>query len=807
MIVYQGKLSFVLVLKGGLSFLVYRKLSLTGNGVDKMAISDKTTKRMKNRLNFCIFGGILLATVYVLIKLFDVAVNESSKYQDMANRQQFRSTTLTANRGTIYDVNGQVLAQSVTVYTVFVDPRTFSERDKGVKTVIETELPDGSTTKEEYDREESIVATLTKYLPVTSDEVRRKLYKDNAYQVIATEVDKMTADAIDEEMAHLKITSVGITPTAKRNYPQNDLASTVIGHQGYNDDGIFEGTYGLEKYYDDYLTGIDGKIITATDPHGAEFQYERKLNYDAKDGHSLYTNIDITIQYYLEKALETANKTHNPKDKSCAIVMNAKTGAIYAMATEPDYNPNHPREIYDEATELMLAGLESTVSDSDYNKAVGDARGLQWTNKAISSLYFPGSVFKVVTGSAALEENAISLINDRFYCNGSVKVASNVKPIKCWTTHGGHGTQDFVQAMTNSCNPAFVKIGQQLGAKLFCQYFDAFGFTEKTGIDLPYETNSWYAEYSQMTPLALATSSFGQTNKVTPLQMICAYAAVVNGGYLVTPYIVDKIVDCDGNIVKEFTPNIKRQVISEETSRIMRQTLETVVTVNSGSNAYIKGYHIGGKSGTSQKLDLNPKGDTYVSSYCAFYPADDPEIIMLVMVDEPRNGLYYGSAVAAPVVSEVLSNVLPYLGYYAEYTDDELESLEVKIPNVEGAEIESATATLKSLTLDYEIIGSGTAVVKQVPSRGNTMPRGCTVILYTDDNYEEHWVEVPDLTNMSLEKANKKLTSLGLNLRPLGGAAHKTGAQCSGTTNYQPGESVQKGTIIEAFFLINDETG
>lgn len=748
---------------------------------------------------------MLLATVYVLFKLFDVAINESSEYQALANEQQFRSTAITADRGTIYDSNGQVLAQSITVYTVFVDPRTFAERDKGEKSVIKTKLADGSEKVEEFDREESIVSTITKYIPVTSDFVRQKLYKNNAYQVIAKEVDKLAATAITEEMARLGITSVGIIPTPKRHYPQNDLASNVIGHQGYNSEGIYEGLYGLERYYDDYLTGVDGKIITARDATGAEFQYERKLNYDAKDGHSLYTNLDTTIQYYLEKALESAVKQHNPKDRSCAIVMNAKTGAIYAMATKPDYNPNYPSQIHDEATAMLLAGLEPALSPEQYSAKLQNAWGTQWTNKAISSLYFPGSVFKVVTGSAALEENAVSLTNDSFYCNGSITVDGI--PFHCWTTHGGHGTQDFVEAMTHSCNPAFVKIGQQLGAKLFCRYFDAFGLTEKTGIDLPFEAQSLYAPYSRMTPVTLASSSFGQTNKVTPIQMICAYAAVVNGGNLVTPYVVDKIVDCDGNIVKEFTPTIKRQVISEETSQVMRQTLETVVTANSKSNAYIMGYHIGGKSGTSQKLDENEAGDTYVSSYCAFYPADDPEIIMLVMVDEPRNGLYYGSAVAAPVVSEVFTNILPYLGYYAEYTDDELESLEVTVPNVEGAELDSATATLKSMTLDYEVIGSGTAVVKQVPSRGNTMPRGCTVILYTDDNYEELWVEVPDLTNMSLEKANKKLASLGLNLKPLGGAANKSGAQCSGSTNYQPGESVQKGTIIEAYFLVNDETG
>ena len=483
--------------------------------------------------------------------------------------------------------------------------------------------------------------------------------------------------------------------------------------------------------------------------------------------------------------------------------MNCKTGAIYAMATETDYNLNDPSYIYDEKTSLALAGLEMSGDMEEYYNQRSLAWNLQWTNKAISSLYFPGSVFKVVTGSAALEENAMSL-SDTFYCDGETEVQGVI--FHCWTTHGGHGTQNFVQAMTNSCNPAFVEIGQRLGAKLFCHYFDAFGLTQKTGIDLPAEAVSLYVPYESMTPVSLASSSFGQTNKITPIQMICAYAAVVNGGNLVTPYVVDKIVDSDGNIVKQFAPTIKRQVISEETSAIMRQTLETVVTVNSGSNVYIKGYNIGGKSGTSQKLDENPEGNTYVSSYCAFYPADDPEIIMLVMVDEPTNGLYYGSAVAAPVVSEVFTEILPYLGYYAEYTEEELAELEVTVPDVEDATVESAIATLESIGLNADVVGDGETVVKQVPSHGNQMPKDSTVVLYTEEGTEEEMVYVPDLTGYTLKEANEELAELGLNLRPLGGAAQKAGAECSGVMNYKECY-VPRGTIIEAYFLINDETG
>lgn len=750
---------------------------------------EKSTASMKARLFLVVFVVMLAIMVYVSFSMYNVAVRESGKYQALANSQQFKTMTVAANRGSIYDTNGQVLAQSITVYTVFVDPVTYQERDR--------------------DYENLIVATLANTFDLEESSVREKLYKNNQYQVIAREVDKTTATELinslvvtDAEGKKHQITSVGATPTAKRYYPNNDLAANVIGHLHYDGYGV----YGLESYYDDYLTGVDGKIITAIDAHGREIQYRYKQSYDAQDGDSIYTNIDTTIQYYTEKALKSAVEDNKAKNKGCAIVMEAKTGKILAMATEPDYDLNNPAVIYDDKTATSLAGLLEIGDEDEYASQRSNAWNLQWTNKAISSLYYPGSVFKVVTASAALEERAISPIFDTFYCSGSMTVVKDVPPIHCWTTGGGHGTQTFAEAMTHSCNPAFIQIGQKLGSESFCKYFEAFGLTEKTGIDLPAETNSIYVPYSRMSTLDLATSSFGQTNKITPLQMITAYAAVVNGGNLVTPYIVNKIVDADGNIVKEFTPTIKRQVISEETSAIMRDTLETVVTMNQGSNVYIKGYDIGGKSGTSQKLD-EPGGESrYVSSYCAFYPAEDPEIIMLVMVDDPTNGRYYGSAVAAPVVSEVFTEILPYLGYYAEYTEEERENLDVNVPDVVNAEIGAAKATIEALGLEAEIIGKGETVVRQVPTTGNAMPKGCKIVLYTEQDYEPEYVKVPDLTGRSLEYANNKLASLGLNLKPLGGAARKTGATCSGVMNYKE-EYVEVGTIIEAYFIVNDETG
>lgn len=742
---------------------------------------------MKARLFLIIFVVMILVAGYVSYVMYDVAVKDSDKYQALANSQQFKTLTVSANRGSIYDTNGQVLAQSVTVYTIYVDPKTYQERDTKYENLI--------------------VTTLSSNLGIDDSSIREKLYKNNQYQIIARDVDKLTAEAITDALVvrnsegkiEHQVTSVVAAPTSKRYYPHNDLASNVIGHLHYDGYGI----YGLESYYDDYLTGVDGKIITAVDAYNREIQYKYKQSYDAQDGDSIYTNIDTTIQYYTEKALKSTVDQNNPKNRACAIVMECKTGKILAMATEPDYNLNEPAEIFDERVAKSLSNILADSGEDEYLASRSTEWNKQWRNKAISELYFPGSVFKVITGSAALEEQAISL-NDTYYCRGYANVADQT--IHCWTTSGGHGTQNFVEAMTNSCNPAFIAIGQALGDKAFTDYFKAFGLTEKTGIDLPAETDSIYVPYSRMSLVDLSVSAFGQANKITPIQMITAYAAVVNGGYLVTPYIVNKIVDADGNIVKEFTPTIKRQVISEETSAVMRDVLHTVVTANSGSNVYIEGYDIGGKSGTSQKLDENPAGDTYVSSYCAFYPAEDPEIIMLVMVDEPRNGRYYGSAVAAPVVSEVFTEILPYLGYYAEYSEEELENHDVNVPEVTNSNVGAARATIEGLELEVEIVGSGETVLRQVPSSGSAMPRGCTVVLYTEENYEPKYVYVPDLSGMSLEKANKTITNLGLNLKPLGGAAKKTGARCSGVMNYKD-QYVEVGTIIEAYFIVDDETG
>ncbi len=770
-------------------------------------MTDKPSRIMKRRLNLWINLVIIVLVVYIVFCIFRVSVTESEKWQELANSQQLRSTVVSASRGTIYDANDQVLAQSATVYTVYCDPVMLwedyldkkderieelqqliaDEDDADQRAEYQASLDEAKTTDETFD---DLVQFLASTLELDTADVESYCTdEDSRYVILKRNVEKTTADEIEDYLSQEELDGIRCDPSTKRFYPQNELASNVIGHLSYDGDGI----YGLEAYYDDYLSGVDGRVVTATARNGTEIPYRYKQSYDAQDGDSLKLNIDVNIQYHLERALNEAYEEHQPNERACGIIMNPNTGEIYAMATTYSYDPNNPAEITDAETAAELAALDP--DSQEYSEMQLNAWSTQWKNKAVSELYFPGSVFKVITGSSALEEKAISL-EDTFSCNTSITVADT--NFSCWATYN-HGSQNLATAMLNSCNPAFVQIGQRLGAEGFFKYFKAYGFTETTGIDLPGEASSIYMPLSRMGSVELASSSFGQTNKVTPIQMITAYAACINGGYLVTPQVVDKIVDSNGNVVEDFETVVKRQVISEETSAAMREILEGVVNGQPGSNCYIQGYRIGGKSGTSQKIDVDASGNTYVASYCAFAPADDPEIIMLVMVDDPTGGKYYGSQVAAPICVDVLSEVLPYMGFFPEYTEEELEELQVSVPNVEYATVESATQTLEDLGLEVKIRGEGDSVVKQVPV-SVSVERGSSVVLYTEEDYTEETVVVPNLQGLTKEQAQSTLEAYGLNLSPQGSAAYEEGAIASWDQDYAVGTNVPMGTAISVTF-------
>lgn len=757
---------------------------------------------------------------------FKISVVENEKYQEMANDQHFGSITLSAHRGSIYDAKGNTLAKSASVYKVFLDPKQFRDDMDTLQKSIDkrnSEKAAGTYTPK-YDKEgneldvlpESLdafrsetVTFLALKLGISEEKVKTAMEENTQYSVLQDQVEKPVADEVLDYFNNVGFISLNVEEDTKRYYPQNDLAASVIGFTV----GDGSGAYGVEAYYDEYLSGHDGKTISAKDSNGNELPYRYSKTYAPQDGGDVYLTIDMNIQYYLEKHLQEMNKKFGVKNRSCAILMNAKTGAIYGMATAPTFDLNQPYEISDETIKAQLAAL---TDEDEKTQLTSEEREKQWKNKCITEIYEPGSVFKVVTSASAIEENLIDLKNDSFFCSGQVTLEGAYYPIKCHNTNG-HGAQTFQEALTHSCNPAFMEIGARLGIDKFCYYFDAFGLAEKTGIDLPAESSGIGFQPDKMTNVDLAVSSFGQGETITPIEMITSYCATINGGYLLKPYVVDKVVDEDGNVILKNERTVKRQVVSEETSETMRTVLKNVVTDNGGGNVTIKGYSIGGKSGTSQRLSVTEKGQTangkeedadeqeYGASYVCFTPAEDPEIILLVLADMPDKSIaYYGSQVAVPTARDILTDVLPYLGISPEYSDDELENLDVKIPILEGS-IDEAKATLDGLGMTYEVIGSGIEVVAQSPVTGTSVAKGGCVYLYTDAGNTAEYTTVPNLQYLSPETANETLTYNELNYVTRGASATRSDAIVN-SQSIQPGTQVPKGTCIELELIVNEDS-
>ena len=743
---------------------------------------------MKKRILAILRILCIVITGIVSGVLFKVSVIDSKELSAMATDQQQSSFDIKAKRGTIYDRNNKVLAQSTTVWDVIISP--------------------GDIEKNEPENREFICKGISDILGVKY-ETLTEACKDisSRYYVVKKKVDRSTVEKINNFVLknNLNRYSVYTVENSERSYPNGTLAASVLGFVNENEEG-----YGIEAYYNSYLKGTDGRVITTTDAHGNAMPYDYSARYSAKDGNSLVLTIDETLQYYLEKNLEITVSQHKLANRSTGIIMNAKTGAIVAMATSPGFDPNDPSNVYFESDKLTLAKMSADKkTEEEILAKKQEIWGKQWQNKAVSELYIPGSVFKMFTCASALEEEVVSL-DSTFECSGIADVAGT--KIRCWNV-GGHGVSNLTEAMIRSCNPAFIKIGQLLGVEKFRKYFEAFGFTEKTGIDLPGEADSLYVKESDMGIVELSSSAFGQTTKVTPIQMVTAAAAVVNGGKLVTPYVVDKIIDSDGNVVKSAQTVVRRQVISEETSATMRKILEDVVTANGGGNAYMSGYRIGGKSGTSEKIDDYNSGKTpelrYVATFCAIVPIDDPEYVMLVVCDEPTSGYIYGSAIAAPVVSAVFKEGLEYMGIYPQYTADELAQQDVTVPWVGGYNSIRAEAQLTAAGLKAEYIGStdGTEVTGQVPSAGTVMPSGSTVMLYMGDIplSDYRMSTVPNVIGMTVEEANKALSEAGLNISITGAATGSEAKAVSQSVN--SGLVVYRGSVIEVNFLVNNETG
>ena len=755
---------------------------------------------MMQRLVFVVCPVMLVVLVYVVVNLFNWSVVRGEEMEGRAARQQLSDSTIKATRGTIYDTNMNVLAQSATAWNVIIDPATIDEEfDKQIASAQENEQPVPS--KESL--QQQMASDLAGALGLNVEDVLEQMsYTNRRYRKIADRADRSAINALLEVLDEKDYVGVSTEVSTKRYYPYSTLASSVIGFCNSEDTGI----YGLEAQYDDVLSGTDGRIITAQDALQDALPTTYERTYDAVDGYSIVTTIDTVIQQYIESALQSAVDQYQPENGAAIIVMDTNTGGILGLASYPNYDLNDPYTIRDAYT---LQQIELLPTEEEKSEARGAAREAQWQNKTITDTYEPGSVFKIVTASAALEEGTAT-VNSSYYCNGYVefKDGDGKLTIHCHNRNG-HGQESFIQALVNSCNPAFMEIGLGLGQDRFFEYYQAYGLTEKTGIDLPAERVGVYYDET-MSNISLASCSFGQSNTVTPLQMLTAAVAGVNGGYLLTPRVVDRVIDQDGNTVEEFGTEVKRQVISEETSAIMRDGLEQVVSANGGTNASVAGYRIGGKSGTAQILTNTVEEgeeEMYVFSYFVFAPADDPQVAALVLIDSPTQGdTSYANTVVGPLASTVMSDILPYLDIGTTYTDEELANQEVSVPTgLVGADLATAEAKLRSQGLEAYIIGDGENVIDVYPEESSRVPNESTIVLYTEGS-EISTVTMPNVVGMTPTQASQTLGSYGLNVRISGGAANNTKARVV-LQEYEAGTTLTRGTVVEIECVVSGEDG
>ena len=738
----------------------------------------KPGKEMVTRIFVVMLAVIILFSGVAGVRLVNIMIVNSEKYQAEASEQQLYDSLITAPRGDIYDKNMQVLARSTTAWTVYITPNGIYKID------------------DEGDRElvkKTIAENLSRILELEYDKVYEQTEKRSYYVIVKKKIDKSVADKVreflsDERYEDLELVRyVGLDETTKRYYPNDSLASVVLGFVGSDDQGLS----GIESYYDNELTGIAGRVVAAKSAAGTDMPLTYERVEEATKGKSLVLTLDSYIQYTAEKYLEAAIAENKIAERGAAIIMNVKTGAVLGMAVKGDFNPNSPFTL-SEAEQKLVDEIEN---EEEKSKKENELLNRQWRNKAVSDTYEPGSVFKIVTAAIGIEENLINESNT-FYCNGSTTVAG--QHYNCHKRQG-HGTQTLAQSMSNSCNPAFITIGQQIGISTFSKYFKAFGLTEKTGIDLPGEANSTYHAEAKMGPVELSSTSFGQTFNITPMQLITAAAACVNGGYLVRPHLVEKMLDENGKAVKTTNTGYKRQVISESTSATLR-TLMQFVAENGAKNALVAGYKVGAKTGTSQKVSkIQATGDTYlyVGSCVSVAPADDPEIAVLVLLDEPKGDKYYGGVISAPVNGKIMTDILPYLGYEPSYSESELKNLATTVPEMVGDTVDNAKAKLSSAKLQYQIQGKGEKIVRQLPEAGNRILSGGVVVLYTEET-EDKTVTVPDLTGLTATEVNKRAAQSGINVEFSGNTT--SGGLKSYRQSIDAGTSVNAGTIVTVYF-------
>ncbi len=711
---------------------------------------------------------IIFLMTTTVARVFYLTIVRGEELSEKAETQQLKDTEITAMRGTIYDSNGNVLAQSASVWNVFIDPLNIKDkqRDLIVDEFANLFGYDADEKKEFYDR----------------------TTHQNHYELVEKKVENNIKEKLSKFVSKNELGGcIGTEQTTKRYYPYGTLASSVIGFTGADDQGLS----GIEAYYDEQLTGTNGRIITAKDAKSNNIANDYETSIAATDGDSIVLTINQTIQYYLEKGLrETMNEYH--AKGAYGVVMNCNTGAVLAMSSLPDYDCNEPYKLtYSKDKKAIKKLSDKTAKQEAESAAVQN----QWRNFTVSDTYVPGSVFKTFVASAALEENVVNL-NTTYNCTGSIQV--DKYKMKCHY-HPGHGTQTLTQGLENSCNPFFITIGQKLGVHNYFKYFDAFGFTQKTNIDLPGEASPQYYKEDQYGIVELSSASFGQTNSLTPIQVCTGLCAIANGGKLLQPYLVSSIADANGKTVKKTQTKEIRQVISADTSEKVRKMMKSVVDNGTGKNGYVAGYSVGGKTGTSTKLgeSKNGEGDKYIVSFGAIAPSDDPEIAMLIIVDEPNQDLG-GGALCAPIAAQVTQEAMNVLGIEPKYNDSEMKDLSKQTPNVVGKSLDEAKKTLEENNLNFVVVGDDSTITRQCPSGADTIPNGGTVYLYTDDS-EKQTVNVPNFSGLTVNEAKDLASSSNLNIQ-IAGNSMSSGTVVAYRQSEETQAKVEKGTVVTVTF-------
>lgn len=734
-------------------------------------------QRLRQRTAILILLILVLGFGAAVLRLTYLTTIQSSELQESAVDLQLADTTVSAKRGTIYDANGNVLAESASVWQVVMSPVNFKndkQRQAAAKGLSEI-----------FDLEYNDVLDDTKqqshYVVV-----KRRIESDEREKVLEL-IDTLKKDYSCSGVIQL-------LDDYKRYYPKNSLASSVIGFTGSDDQGL----EGIEYEYDSYLSGTPGRIITAQNARGTDMPFRYEQNVESEDGNNVYLTIDETIQSICEKYMQKGVEDNNVLNKGVCIAMDVNTGAILAMVTTDGYDLNNPYE-------LSAKDKKKIKSTPKKKQAEAESAALSnmWRNKAVADTYMPGSVFKMCVASAALEEN---LVNEKtsFTCTGSISVEGET--IHC-SNISGHGTQNFVEVISNSCNPAFIQIGQMLGAGKFRQYYQGFGFSDKTGIDLPGEAEDSFWKEGKMGGVDLAVASFGQNFSITPIQMITACAAVSNGGYVVQPHVVSKITDSKGNVIKTVDKKVKRQVISDDTSKKMNEYLEYNTERQGAAAGYISGYKVAGKTGTTEKRGVtkfeSSFSEDYISSFCGYAPADDPQIAMLVFFDTPDGDAYYGSQVSSPVFINIMSEVLPYLDVKTSYTDEELGYVDASAGDYTGVSVDEAKTAVEADGFTATVKGNGSTVISQIPTVSSGLQKGGSIVLYTDSDSQSETVSVPSLIGLSPDEVNNVASDYGLNVS-FSGATTSSGT--SSSQNIEAGTSVSPGTVITVSFADSSST-